>query len=135
MGFVVGVEVERKLYSTLEYKTWETSVKMRDNRKCKICGKSTRLAAHHILPKRDFPELTFDVNNGISLCHKHHSAIQFKELQYVDYFKSLIMAEIKLCELGEPCDGNTEPSHNNVEGVTTRDEIKFPKSAGQPLQL
>jgi hypothetical protein len=41
------------------------------------------------------------------------------------------MAVVKLRELGEPCDGNTEPSQ--LEGVETRDEIKFSTSAGQPF--
>jgi hypothetical protein len=57
-----------------------------------------------------------------------------KEYEFVDYFKNLLWAKLKLRELGEPCEnGNTEPSHNFVEGVTTRDEINFSTSAGQPL--
>jgi 5-methylcytosine-specific restriction endonuclease McrA len=124
----------RKLYSTREYKNWEKSVKIRDGKKCMLCGDTKRLAAHHILPKRDYPDRIFDINNGITLCHKHHSEIQFKEDKYINVFKSIIKAELKLCELGEGCDANTEPSQIILEGVTTRDEIKFPKSAGQPLQ-
>lgn len=124
----------RKIYNTIEYRRWVRAVKERDEKCCKICGSKCRVAAHHILPKRDYPDLIFDVNNGISLCHKHHSEIQFNEYKYVDIFRSIIKAELKLCELGEHCDVNTEPIRNNAEGVTTRDEIKFPKSAGQPLQ-
>lgn len=122
----------RKIYYTTEYRLWEKAVKQRDNNKCKLCNSTYRLAAHHILPKREFPDLIFSIDNGITLCHKHHSMVQFKELEYEDLFRSLIKAELKLCELGELCDENTEPNYNNVEGVTTRDEINFPTSAGQP---
>lgn len=124
-------KLDRGIYITTEYKMWRKLVFKKYGKNCILCKGTYRLAAHHILPKREYPELQFNVDNGVPVCHKCHSKMQFKELQFV----SKIMAEIKLCELGEPCDGNTEPSHNFVEGVTTRDEIKFPKSAGQPLHL
>jgi len=123
---------DRRITATKEWKDWESSVKERDGRVCVICGSNYRLAAHHILPKRDYPEKTYDTDNGISLCHKHHSEVQFKEYEYLNKFQSIIKAELKLRELGEPCDGNTEPSQIYLEGVTTRGEIKSSTSAGQP---
>lgn len=124
------VKQNRGVHFTSEYRKWRLDVFRKYGKNCIFCGSSYRLAAHHIFPKRDFPSLQFDVNNGVPLCHKHHSEMQFKE----DKFRDLIMAEIKLREFGEPCDGNTEPSHSIMEGVTTRGEIKSSKSAGQPLQ-
>jgi len=52
-------------------KEWSLAVKERDERKCVVCGESHMLNAHHIIPK-EIKELKFDVNNGISLCPKHH---------------------------------------------------------------
>ena len=96
-----------------------------------MCGETYRLAAHHILPKREYPELQFDVNNGVPVCHKCHSKMQFKEQE----FQPLIMAELKLRETVNPEIGNTVLSQIILESVTTRGEINSSKSAGQPLQL
>jgi len=125
----------RKFYNTELYKTWRMSVYSRDHFTCKLCGgtKSGTLRAHHIFPKRDFPDLVYDINNGITLCKNCHEKTYKKEYEFITVLKQIIMAEIKLCEIGEHCDVNTEPSQNFLEGVTTRDEINFPTSTGQPL--
>jgi hypothetical protein len=52
-------------------KVWANTVKDRDNRKCAFCGVEKLLNAHHIVP-RQIKEFMDDVNNGISLCPKHH---------------------------------------------------------------
>lgn len=122
------------LLSTKEYKNWRTSVYRRDGFRCVICEESHTLEAHHILPKRRNPELVLDVNNGISLCKRHHEDTFGKEEFFENKFKSIIKAELKLCETVNPEIGNTVPSQFILEGVTTRDEINFPTSAGQPLQ-
>jgi len=122
---------DRRFYSTIGYRNWRKEILKQFHNKCVMCNSTYRLAAHHIYPKRRFPDKRFDLDNGVALCHKHHSQVHFKELEYINFFNG-IMAEIKLCELGEGCNANTEPSHKIVEGVTTRDEINFPTSAGQP---
>ena len=52
---------------------WCEDVKVRDINKCVRCGSTERVSAHHIKPWKDFPELRFDVNNGISLCGACHA--------------------------------------------------------------
>jgi hypothetical protein len=84
-------KVDRVLYSKKEYKIWRKAVLEKSNNKCIICGNTYRLAAHHIYPKRDFPSKTYDVLNGVALCHKCHSKIQLKETSYIEYFLQLIM--------------------------------------------
>ena len=37
-----------------------------------MCGAKTMLEAHHIKEKVNFPELEYDVSNGICLCHDCH---------------------------------------------------------------
>ena len=40
---------------------------------CQVCRKRSKFAnAHHILPKRGYPELRFDVKNLICLCPACH---------------------------------------------------------------
>ena len=56
---------------TKEDKEWTTKVKLRDHWKCVICGEPHFLNSHHIIP-REMSETTFDIENGISLCPRHH---------------------------------------------------------------
>jgi hypothetical protein len=79
------------IYNSLEWRTWRKHVLERDNFKCKQCDKGgQRLAAHHIFPKREFPDLVFKIDNGITLCFKCHSDIRGKELQLVNKYIELI---------------------------------------------
>ncbi len=49
------------------------------------CNSDSRnIAAHHIYPKRNFPNLQFDINNGITLCKKCHEKTYGKEMQFVN---------------------------------------------------
>ena len=73
-------------------KIWNINVKTRDNFKCKIANKdcSGKLEAHHILSFAKFPELRFDINNGITLCRFHHPLKESEARQKSPYFTSLI---------------------------------------------
>jgi hypothetical protein len=76
--------------SKVEYKKWRKSVYRRDGFKCVICGESHTLEAHHILPKRTNPELVFNVDNGITLCKKHHEYTFGKEIEQSQHFLDLL---------------------------------------------
>ena len=54
---------------------WSKAVRERDGNACFICGSTERLAAHHILPARTWPECKFDIENGITLCNKRHHTL------------------------------------------------------------
>ena len=56
---------------TKEDREWAKQVKERDNWECVICGSSLRLNAHHIIARENH-ETKFDIENGLSLCPKHH---------------------------------------------------------------
>jgi len=66
--------INHKIRNSLESKAWIKSVKLRDGHKCKIGNKdcSGKLEAHHILSWSEYPELRYQINNGITLCHFHH---------------------------------------------------------------
>jgi hypothetical protein len=55
-------------------KQWRLNVYKKDGYKCRMENKDCNggLEAHHILPWKDYPELRFDVENGITICHYHH---------------------------------------------------------------
>lgn len=75
-----------------EYKQWRKNVCNRDEWKCKILNSDCkgRLEVHHILGWKDHPELRYEVNNGITLCHFHHPRKRKDEVRLSPYFQELI---------------------------------------------
>jgi len=71
---------------------WANKVKTRDGYTCKINNSECkgRLEAHHILNWKSYPELRYDINNGITLCSTHHPRSRVLETQKVEEFKLLI---------------------------------------------
>jgi len=84
--------INGKAKMSTEYKEWRRSVIVRDGWKCKIsnsecCG---RLEVHHILSWRSYLEFRYEINNGITLCHKHHPLKKKDEERLSPYFQRLI---------------------------------------------
>jgi 5-methylcytosine-specific restriction endonuclease McrA len=69
-----GITKERvKIWRSLEYKKWRIAVFERDSYTCQVCRKvGTYLNAHHIKSWKNYPDLRFNVNNGITLCEDCH---------------------------------------------------------------
>lgn len=84
-----------KSYDT-QYKYWMRKVKNRDLWKCKMANEDCKgkLEAHHILDWENYPELRYDINNGITLCHAHHPRGRDNEAKLSPYFQQLV-AEMK----------------------------------------
>lgn len=70
-GVTEGVRLFRK---SRRYQQWRRSVLARDNHTCSVCG-NPAVVAHHIKPVKQFPELRFVVENGISMCVKDHNSL------------------------------------------------------------
>lgn len=64
-----------KLRNSVQARAWTISVFKRDGFKCKICGASRNLEAHHKFHWSNYPANRFDLWNGITLCDKCHRAI------------------------------------------------------------
>ena len=75
-----------------EYKIWMRKVKNRDDWKCQISNSncSGLLEAHHILPWAKFPELRYELNNGITLCRFHHPRKRDDEEKLASLFKTIV---------------------------------------------
>jgi len=71
--------------SSREYRTWRVHVIRRD-KVCQVCRSKKNRHAHHLSDASSYPELRFDVKNGIVLCKKCHTSLH---CDYNDGFKSI----------------------------------------------
>jgi predicted restriction endonuclease len=67
---------------SFEYREWRRGVFERDNYTCQHCGdkKGGNLHPHHIKHFSDFPELRYDVANGVTLCKLCHEVVHGRKL-------------------------------------------------------
>lgn len=74
------------------YKDWRKNVWSRDKFTCRIADNNCdgRIEAHHILAWSAHPELRYQVNNGITLCHAHHPRARAEEKRLIPTFQELV---------------------------------------------
>lgn len=82
-----GVTPENeKARKSFKYQNWRLSVFERDNYICQDCnirsgkGNIVYLEAHHIKSFKNYTELRFEINNGITLCKECHKNIRKKKI-------------------------------------------------------
>ena len=73
-------------------KIWKKTIRRRDRRKCQFpdCYEKRKLQVHHIIRWADCPELRYDINNGILLCHHHHKIVTGQETSYAPIFIEIV---------------------------------------------
>ena len=88
---------KRQERNDMAYKEWRKKVWLRDNFTCKIANPDCkgRIEAHHILGWTPYPELRYEVNNGITLCHFHHPRKREDEMNLSPYFQELVGVKVK----------------------------------------
>lgn len=66
--------VDKSVWKSQPYQAWRKAVMRRDNYTCQFCGdnRGGNLEADHIKPRYLYPELTFDLDNGRTLCKPCH---------------------------------------------------------------
>ena len=71
---------------------WHRQVWERDRFRCRINNKdcSGKINAHHILGWSKFPELRYNVNNGITLCQFHHPRKRVDEQKLIPFFSGMV---------------------------------------------
>lgn len=74
------------------YIEWRKQVWKRDRFTCRIANADCngRIEAHHILIWSEYPELRYQLNNGITLCHAHHPRKRAEEKRLVSIFQELV---------------------------------------------
>lgn len=92
------VKVTDREHSNPRYKQWKKAVHTRDNNKCRIANEdcSGRMEAHHILPWSQSPELRYEVNNGIILCHYHHPRKREDEKRLAPAFQEIVLRPVSI---------------------------------------
>ena len=74
------------------YQEWRQQVWKRDNYKCMTPDEDCKghIEAHHILGWSTHPELRYETNNGITLCHAHHPRKRAEEKRLIPKFLELV---------------------------------------------
>lgn len=88
---------------SIEYRRWRSAVFVRDFYTCQICGRrGGNLNAHHIKEFSKHPSLRYAVDNGITLCHKHHVRIRGRESDLILFFERILL-RTACCQHSEDC--------------------------------
>lgn len=74
------------------YQDWRRTVYNRDKFRCKLQNNHCygRIEAHHIYNWIDYPDLRYQINNGITLCHFHHPRGRKNEKLLASFFSELV---------------------------------------------
>jgi hypothetical protein len=77
---------------TSVYFNWRKEVWKRDGWGCMLNGDSCNgnIVAHHIKRWIDYPELRYDIKNGITLCQAHHPRKRAEEKRLIPVFQGLV---------------------------------------------
>jgi hypothetical protein len=63
-------------YNCAKQKKWSHEVRERDGHKCKNCGTSENLEAHHLIPWKMNEQLRYEISNGMTVCGSCHAKLE-----------------------------------------------------------
>jgi hypothetical protein len=83
-----------RIRSSQAWDEWRAKVYVRDGYRCVDCGRAStrtnRLEPHHIRRKSQYPDLMFEVSNGVTLCSECHRAVTGQEDDHIARFESVV---------------------------------------------
>lgn len=79
-----------------EYKQWVKAVKRRDNNTCQLKDEICEgyMIVAHIKGWALYPELRYNINNGITLCQYHHPRTRDEDKRLIPVFQTLVGSNI-----------------------------------------
>lgn len=77
-----GIQTRHPERGRYRAKMWAKAVKDRDGWACTKCGSTDNLHAHHKKRWRDYPDLRYDLDNGITLCHPCHERAHGSKVKF-----------------------------------------------------
>jgi 5-methylcytosine-specific restriction endonuclease McrA len=84
--------INQQIRHSFEANEWRTMVFGRDGFACQMCfRKGGYLNAHHIKPFAKYPELRFEIDNGITLCEECHNKTKWKEEEFAPMLETLVL--------------------------------------------
>lgn len=93
LGCIMKNKKKKEERNDSMYQWWVKQIKKRDKNKCAFKGQncSGYCIVHHILPWRDYPELRYEIKNGITLCQHHHPKKRIDEQKLIPFFQEMVM--------------------------------------------
>ena len=80
-----GLQKQKQPRNVLEYRKWRLEIFKRDNFTCQLCDKNSyeiKIIAHHKKQVALYPELIYNINNGITLCVNCHKRIHKNDKKF-----------------------------------------------------
>ena len=87
-----------------KHKEWSSAVKERDGNKCTICGNTEHLHTHHIKTWKTYPELRYELSNGITYCRSCHNKQEWANRERIPWNKGRAATEEerkRLCDMAK----------------------------------
>jgi len=75
-----------------KYEEWRGDVFSRDKHTCRKCGQvGGSLEAHHIKSFANYPDLRFELENGITYCERCHSKVDLVKARFMPVIKKVVL--------------------------------------------
>ncbi len=110
-----------------KYEEWRKKVYKRDNFTCGVCkyDKGGTLNAHHILPKKTYPEYKYELWNGITVCKDCH--IMLHKHNYSDAINNFLKVRgLENIKKIAPLLNSVEPQNDKVVLFDDADKVYHP---------
>jgi len=103
---------------------WRYLVLHRDELQCQICGTRENLHAHHIKSWSQYPDLRFDLENGITLCIDCHETTHGRSLNGKNTGTYQVQCQCAWCDTVFPREKNRVRDLNYCDRVCSAQHMR-----------